>query len=50
MASDAPCLPVNLEHIKMIVVSSYALLLNTESPEPHTRWGRAGRYTRVSAP
>lgn len=28
---------VNLEHIKMIVVSSYALLLNTDSPEPHTR-------------
>lgn len=28
---------VNLEHIKMIVVSTYALLLNTESPEPHTR-------------
>ena len=28
---------VNLEHIKMIVVSSYALLLNTDSPGPHTR-------------
>ena len=28
---------VNLEHIKMIVVSTYALLLGTDAPEPHAR-------------
>ena len=28
---------VNLEHIKMIIVSTYALLLGTDAPEPHAR-------------
>ena len=40
---------VNLEHIKMIVVSTYALLLGTDAPEPHARQFVAMLQRQLSA-